>query len=262
MDTKHSVLITGGSEGIGLELAKLFAKDGYDLVLVSRDANKLHQAAQELEQAHRVKVHTIAKDLMRREAPHEIYEEVTRMGILIDILVNDAGQGVYGQFVNNDLQKELDIIQLNICAYVALTKYFLPDMVQRKEGRILNVGSIAGEMPGPWQAVYHGTKAFVHSWSEALRKELKNSHISVTILVPGATDTDFFEKANMKASKIYEEENLADPAKVAQDGYKGLMKGEHKVVSGLKNKAMVGMSQVTPDPMVAENMRKQQEPKD
>src|SRR5690606_24852307 len=110
--------------------------------------------------------------------------------------------GVYGQFVNNDLQKELDIIQLNICAYVALTKYFLPDMVQRKEGRILNVGSIAGEMPGPWQAVYHGTKAFVHSWSEALRNELKNSHISVTILVPGATDTDFFEKANMKAPKF------------------------------------------------------------
>ena len=135
-------------------------------------------------------------------------------------------------------------------------------MYTERGGAIVNVGSIAGEMPGPWQAVYHGTKAFVHSWSEGLRNELKDTNITLTILVPGATDTDFFAKADMEDSKIYEKANLSDPKKVAKDGYKALMKGDDKIVSGLKNKAMVGASHVMPDPMVAENMRKQQEPSD
>jgi short-subunit dehydrogenase len=262
MDRQKHVLITGGSEGIGLELAKLFAKDGYNLILVARDQEKLQQAAEELKQAHNVTVHTIVKNLMQSDGPPQVYQEVRAKGIAVDVLVNNAGQGVYGRFVDNELQKELDIIQLNISATVMLTKYFLKDMLQQNKGKILNVGSIAGEMPGPWQAVYHGTKAFIHSWSEGLRNELQDSAITITILVPGATDTAFFDKAGMKASKIYEEPNLADPVKVARDGYEGLMKGEHKVVSGLKNKAMVGLSQVMPDPMVAENMRKQQEPKE
>ena len=258
---KHA-LITGGSEGIGLELAKLFAQDGYNLILVARNSSDLDEVAKELQHEHGVSVHTIAKDLISHNAAFEVYDEVKARGIPIDVLVNNAGQGVYGEFVNNDIQRELDIIQLNIGAYVILTKCFLRDMTERNEGKILNVGSIAGEMPGPWQAVYHGTKAFVHSWSEGLRSELKDTNINLSILVPGATDTGFFDKADMKDSKIYEEANLSDPVKVARDGYEGLMKGEHKIVSGMKNKAMVGLSQVMPDPMVAENMRKQQEPKD
>ncbi len=262
MNIPTYALITGGSEGIGFELARLFAKDGYQLVLVARDGEKLNRAAHELRQAHGVTVHTIAKDLMQREAPSEVYQEVLAKGIAVEVLVNDAGQGVYGKFVDNEIQDELDIIQLNICATMILTKYFLKDMLQQNKGRILNVGSIAGEMPGPWQAVYHGTKAFIHSWSEGLRNELQDSAITLTILVPGATDTAFFDKAGMKGSKIYQESNLSDPAKVAQDGYEGLMKGEHKVVSGIKNKVMVGLGQVMPDPMAAENMRRQQEPKD
>jgi len=261
MNMPKYALITGGSQGIGLELAKLFAKDGYSLILVARDATDLERVAKELQHEYGVSVHTIAKDLMNHNAAFEVYDEVKSKGIFIDILVNDAGQGVYGEFIHNDIQRELDIIQLNICAYVILTKCFLRDMGEKNEGKILNVGSIAGEMPGPWQAVYHGTKAFVHSWSEGLRNELKDTGITVTILVPGATDTAFFDKADMKDSKIYQEENLADPVTVAKDGYEGLMKGDDKVVSGLKNKAMVGLSQVMPDPMVAENMRKQQEPK-
>lgn len=262
MNIPKYALITGGSEGIGLELAKLFAQDGYNLILVARNSNDLEEVAKKLQHEHGVSVHTIAKDLISHNAAFEVYDEVKASGIPIDVLVNNAGQGVYGEFIHNDIQKELDIIQLNIGAYVILTKCFLRDMAERNEGKILNVGSIAGEMPGPWQAVYHGTKAFVHSWSEGLRNELKDTNINLSILVPGATDTDFFSKADMEDSKIYEDANLSDPAKVARDGYEGLMKGEHKIVSGFKNKSMVGLSQVIPDPMVAENMRKQQEPKD
>src|SRR5690606_30101881 len=133
-------------------------------------------------------------------------------------------------------------------------------MIDRNDGKILNVGSIAGEAPGPWQAVYHGTKAFIHSWSAAIRNELKDTNISVTVLVPGATDTDFFNKADMEESKILETK-LSDPADVAKDGYKALMAGEDKIVSGLKNKAQVAMAHVSTDSMAAKNMEKQQKPK-
>lgn len=253
-------LITGGTAGIGLELAKLFAKDGYNLVLVSRNEYELARTQAELQDQFKIQVQTISKDLMKMEAPFEVYKEVSDMGIKVDVLVNDAGQGVYGEFVNTDINREIDIIHLNIMAYVVLTKNFAQDMVIRGEGKILNVGSIAGEMPGPYQSVYHGTKAFVNSWSEAIRNELKDSNVSVTVLLPGATDTDFFNKADMNESKIVQEGSLADPVKVAKDGYEALMSGDDKIVSGLKNKAMVAMGNITPDSMVAENMRKQQEP--
>lgn len=169
---KKYALITGGSSGIGYELAKLFAADQYNLILVSRDEERLQGLQQELGQQFGVEVQSIAKDLSRKESPMEVYQEVNAKGIEIDVLVNDAGQGVYGQFTETDLDRELDIIQLNIGAYVVLTKCFLKDMVGRGSGKILNVGSIAGELPGPWQSVYHGTKAFVNSWSESIRSEV------------------------------------------------------------------------------------------
>jgi short-subunit dehydrogenase len=262
MNNQKFALITGGTNGIGYELAKLFAKDHYNLVIVARNQEELERTARELQDEHGIRVHTIAKDLIEREAPFQVYEEVKADGIQIDILVNNAGQGEYGEFIHTDIQRELDIIQLNIAAYVVLTKYFLKEMVERKEGKILNVGSIAGEIPGPWQAVYHGTKAFVGSWTEGIRNEVKETGITVTVLLPGATDTDFFAKANMERSKIYEPDSLADPVKVAKDGYQALMSGDDKIVSGLKNKAMVGMGRVMPDSMAAETMRKQQEPKE
>ncbi|MEX2592284.1 MAG: SDR family oxidoreductase [Anditalea sp.] len=260
-DQKYA-LITGGTAGIGRELARLFAKDQYNLVIVARNQNELAQTAKELQDEYKIQVHTIAKDLIQPEGPFEVYEEVKAKGIHVDVLVNNAGQGEYGKFINTDIKRELDIIQLNIGAYVILTKCFLKDMVARNEGNILNLGSIAGEMPGPWQSVYHGTKAFVNSWSEAIRNELKDTNISVTVLLPGATDTDFFAKANMENSKIVQESSLADPVKVAQDGYDALMAGGDKVISGLKNKAMVGLGNIMPDSMAAESMRKQQKPAD
>lgn len=262
MNNQKFALITGGTNGIGYELAKLLAKDQYNLVIVARNQEELERTARELQDEHGIQVHSIAKDLIEREAPFQVYEEVKAKGIHIDVLINNAGQGEYGEFIHTDIYRELDIIQLNIAAYVVLTKCFLKEMVERKEGKILNVGSIAGEIPGPWQAVYHGTKAFVGSWTEGIRNEVKETGITITVLLPGATDTDFFAKANMERSKIYEPDSLADPVKVAKDGYDALMSGDDKIVSGLKNKAMVGMGRVMPDSMAAETMRKQQEPKD
>ena len=253
-------LITGGSSGIGLELAKLFAKDQYNLILVARKSDELEKAASELKQFG-VEVLTISKDLFKREAPGELYDEVKAKGIQIDALVNDAGQGQYGLFTDTDINRELDIIQLNIGATISLIKCFLPEMLARKEGKILNLSSIAGKTPGPYQSVYHGTKAFIQSFTEAIRSENKDSGVTITALLPGATDTDFFNKAEMQDSKMMEQ-GLSDPAKVAKDGYEALMSGDDMVISGFKNKAMVGMSNVTPDHMVADMMKKQQEPKE
>jgi len=262
METQNkTALITGGTSGIGLELAKLFAEDRYNLVIVARDSKALEATANELKQNHNIEILTIAKDLFKRESPFEIYDEVQSKGIVINVLVNDAGQGEFGKFDETDLYRELDIIQLNIGAYISLTKLFLKDMMARNEGKILNVGSIAGESPGPWQSVYHGTKAFVHSWSASIRNELKDTNITVTVLVPGATETDFFEKAHMEDSKILES-NLSDPAEVAKDGYKALMSGKDKIVSGFKNKVQVAIANVIPDSAAAQNINKQQAPKD
>ena len=253
-------LITGATSGIGYELAKLFAKDHYNLVIVARNEQELNNCANEMKMQYGINVIPIAKDLFKRESPFEIYEEVKSRGLQIDVLVNDAGQGQYGMFKDTDINRELDIVQLNIGAYITLTKCFLKDMVDRKEGRILNVASIAGKMPGPYQSVYHGTKAFVQSWSEALRSELQDSGVTITSLLPGATDTDFFNKAQMQDSKILEQ-NLSDPADVAKDGYEALMAGKDMIVSGMKNKVQVAMSNITPDSMSADMMKKQQEPK-
>lgn len=257
---QHYTLITGGSEGIGYELAKLFAENGHNLILVARSENDLSNVRQQLEKQ-QVEVITITKDLFKRDAATELVKEIEGRGLIVDILVNNAGQGVYGLFQETEIERELDIVQLNISSLIILTKGFLKPMLQRGEGKILNLSSIASKSPGPWQSVYHGTKAFVQSFSEALRSEVKDQGITVTALLPGATDTGFFEKADMLDSKIVEDkEKLADPANVARDGYDALMRGDDKVVSGMKNKVMVAMSNMMPDSVAAENMKKQQEP--
>lgn len=257
------VLITGGTSGIGYELARLLAKDGYNLLIVARGQQELDRAAHEIKSAYQVEVLTLAKDLFKRKAAFEVYDFVKQQGIRVDILVNDAGQGQYGEFINTDLAREIDIIELNIISLVTLTKLFLIEMVGRKNGRILNLASIASKVPGPFQSVYHGTKAFVHSFTEAIRAEVKESGVTVTSLLPGATATDFFRKADMLQSKIVQDVNkLADPADVAMDGYNALMNGDDMVVSGLKNKMQVAMSNLMPDEIATQNMYKQQEPRE
>lgn len=256
---KHFALITGATSGIGLELAKLFARDNFNLIIVARDQKKLESTAAILE-SEGIEVIQISKDLFIPGAAEELYQQVKSLSVQVDVLVNDAGQGVYGKFVENDLRRELDIIQLNIASLITTTKLFSRDMVARGTGKILNLASVAGKAPGPYQAVYHGTKAFVHSFNEAIRNELKDTGVSVTSLLPGATDTDFFRKADMLDSKIVQEGDLADPAKVAKDGYQALMEGKDMVVSGLKNKVQVALGNITPDSIQASQMEKVQEP--
>lgn len=257
--TKKHALITGGTSGIGYELAKLFAKDGYNLIIVARHQQELDTVASELENQFNIEVKTIAKDLFIVDNAFGVYNEVKRQEIDVDVLVNNAGHGHYGEFVDTDLQMELSIIHLNISSLVVLTKLFLKEMVEREDGKILNLSSIASKTPGPWQSVYHGTKAFVQSFTEAIHEEVKDKGITITALLPGATDTDFFHKADMESSKVLQGE-LADPADVAKDGYDALMSGKDMVVSGLKNKAQVLMNAITPDSKAAQKMAKQQEP--
>lgn len=260
---KKTALITGGTGGIGLELAKLFANDGYDLVLVARELQGLSAASSTLTEKFGTTVTTISKDLFLPESASEIYREVKDKGIQIDVLVNDAGQGEYGLFVENDLDRQLDIIQLNISSLVSLTHYYLREMVSRGEGKVLNLSSIAGKIPGPWQAVYHGTKAFVQSFTEAIRSEVKDHGITVTALLPGVTDTDFFNKADMNNSKAVQDEDAkADPAQVARDGYQALLDGRDMVVSGFKNKVQIAMNVISSDEMAADRMGEMQKPED
>lgn len=259
---KQYALITGATSGIGYELARLFARDKYNLILVARNKDELVSKAMEFgEQG--IAVVTLALDLFDPGNAFAAYEEVRKLGLPVQILVNDAGQGVYGEFKDTEIDRELDIIDLNISSLVILTKLFLKEMLERKSGKILNLASVASKSPGPWQSVYHGTKAFVLSFSEAIQEELKDTGVTVTALMPGVTDTDFFNKAGMTGSKIVQDkEEMADPAEVARDGYEALMAGKDKVISGFKNKIEVGMENMMPDRMVAHNMYEQQKPAD
>ena len=261
-NTNQYALITGATSGIGYELAKLFAADGYNLVIVARDQATLDTTAAELKQSG-VTVIPFAKDLFDPEAAFALYADLQSRDIRINVLVNNAGQGVYGEFEETDIDRELDIINLNISSLIVLTKLFLKEMISRNSGKILNTASVASKSPGPWQAVYHGTKAFVLSFSEAIREELRDTNITVTALMPGVTDTDFFNKADMQDSKaIQDKETMADPADVAKDGYEALMAGKDKVISGFKNKVQVSLGNVMTDSAVAHQIYEQQKPVD
>ncbi|MGM9478107.1 SDR family NAD(P)-dependent oxidoreductase [Pedobacter sp. GSP4] len=258
-DIKHFALITGATSGIGLELAKLLAKDNFNLIIVARGEDKLSSVATLLNKQG-VEVLTISKDLSQPGSAEALYNEIKEKAIQVEVLINDAGQGAYGKFIETDLEKELAIIHLNISSLITLTKLFLKEMVARGRGKILNVASVAGKAPGPYQAVYHGTKAFVHSFNEAVRSEVAGTGVTITSLLPGATDTDFFRKADMLDSKIVQSGDLADPAAVAKDGYEAMLAGKDMMVSGLKNKIQVALGNLTPDSMQAEQMKKIQEP--
>lgn len=261
MDRKYQyVLITGATSGIGYELAKQFAKNGYDLVIVARSYEELKNKTEEFKNLG-VNVISIAKNLFLQDEVYSLYSELQLHGVSPEILVNDAGQGAYGKFQDTDIHREINIINLNIISVILLTKLFLKDRLPKGSGKILNLASVASKAPGPWHSVYHGTKAFVLSWSEAIREELKDSGISVTALLPGPTDTDFFNKADMNGSKILEDrDSLANPEEVAIDGYNALMNGDDKIISGFKNKLTVTMTNLATDDMAAHRMGEMQKP--
>ena len=230
-----TALITGASGGIGRELATLFAKDHHNLVLVARSAEKLAQVADQLQREFGVSVRTVALNLSASPAPEFLFDQLQREGVVVDVLVNNAGYGKFGEFAEIAVDDSLGQIQLNITALTHLTKLFLRPMVERGSGRIMNVASTAGFQPGPLMAVYYATKAYVISFSEALANELKDKGVTVTCFCPGPTDTSFQARAGMENSRLAKNIAAMDAETVARDGYRGLMKGKTLVISGFQN---------------------------
>ncbi|KOS08070.1 short-chain dehydrogenase [Flavobacterium akiainvivens] len=224
MSNKKLALITGASNGIGFELAKLFAKDDYDLLLVSRGQEKLEAAKKELA-IFNVSITTFAADLSKYDDIIRLKAWVEQQGYIINALVLNAGQGYGGDFLQKtELARELELIRLNVDSYVHLSKLFIKDLVRRNEGSVLMTSSVSGTAPIPYEAVYGASKAFVNSFFYALRNEIKTTNIKMTLLMPGATETNFFKNADMAETKVGSMKK-DDPAEVAYRGYYALMSG-------------------------------------
>lgn len=236
--SSRTVLITGASAGIGRELAQCFAGDGYHLLLAARSQQRLELLAANLISQFGVTAEAIVLDLADPVAPQQLYEDLTGRGISIDALVNNAGFGVSGRFVDNDPTRVRDMLQVNITSMTQLLQLFLPDMVKRGYGEILNVGSTAGFQPGPFQAAYYASKAYVNSLTEALAEELADyADIKVTCLCPGPTATGFADTAGMQDSLNFKL-GVMDAAVVARSGYEALKRGQVMVVPGIRNKLL------------------------
>ena len=262
---RKTALITGPSFGIGLELARIFAREGYNLVLVARTADRLRQLASELEKAHGTRSLILATDLIEPGASAYVLDQTTRAEIDVDVLVNNAGFGQYGLFAENDLEECLRQIQLNVTTLTHLTRLYLPAMIERartkqETGRILNVASTAAFQPGPLMAVYFATKAYVLHFSEALANELDGSGVTVTCLCPGATATEFHKRANATGMNLLKF-GAMDAHTVAEDGYRALMAGKSVVISGFKNWLFAQSVRFSPRRMVTAIARKTQESK-
>ena len=254
-----TAFITGSSVGIGLELAKQFAAHGHDLVLSARHPDALEAAAGMIEGKYGVKVTVIPADLADPDSPQRLFDAVNAENIDIHFLVNNAGFGLGGEFSETDGQRELDMIQVNISALTHLTKLFLPAMIRRKSGKILNLASTAAFQPGPLMAVYYASKAYVLSFSEALDEELRNSGVGVTCLCPGATATNFAETAMVGNSKLFAKVGVARADEIARFGYDAMMKGERVAIPGMRNKVMILAERVAPRNLVTRFARMAQE---
>jgi short-subunit dehydrogenase len=240
-----TALITGASGGIGLELANRFAKDGYGLVLIARHQGTLEQVAADLGQNYRVPVHIIDVDLSEVDAPQRVFDRVREMGVHVDVLVNNAGYGLYGPFAQTDRADELKMIDLNIRALTDLTKLFLPAMLQQRSGGIMNVASTAAFQPGPLMAVYYASKAYVLSFTEALANELQGSGVTASAFCPGPTATKFQERANMKGSKLLRM-GLMDVKQAVDVGYNGFKQRTTIVIPGSQNRFLVNLIRFLP----------------
>jgi hypothetical protein len=247
---KDRALITGGSTGIGAALADVFADHGCDLILVARNRDKLEARANEIRQRSGVDVVCIPEDLTDPDGARRLHATVAAQQLDVHYLVNNAGVGLYGQFVNTDLAAEVRMIQLNVTSLVDLTKRFVPAMVARRSGRVLNVASTAAFVPGPWMSVYYATKAFVLSFSEALDYELKPHGISVTTLCPGPTESEFKVRAGSQRSRLFEA-FVMDAPRVARVGFDAMMNGKPLAVPGLRNKLIPIAARAIPRSVIA-----------
>lgn len=256
---KKIALITGASSGIGRELAHIHAATGGDLVLVARSTQKLNKLKIELESKYKVIAVVVTKDLTAPNATQELYEEVKSLNIEVDYLINNAGFGGIGKFLERKLDEDVSMIQLNVVALTQLTHLFSQDFVKRASGKVLNVSSTASLIPGPLQATYYATKAFVTSFSNALSEELRGTGVTVTNLMPGATDTDFGKVSGMDKTKLFDAPVSA--RQVAQDGYDAMLSGEIDIISGLtfSQKLLMKMMPFMPKKMVLKQIREMQE---
>jgi len=245
----HAALITGASSGIGYELAKLFAQDHHNLVLVARSGDKLAEIGDELQKQFGILARTVALDLSSASAPQALFDQLQREGLTVDVLVNNAAYGKYGNFADISLEEALGQVQLNIATLTALTHLFLPQMITRRSGRILNVASTAGFQAGPLMAVYYASKAYVISFSEAIANELAGSGVSVTCLCPGPTLTNFQKRADIESSRLFKQFAPMDAKTVARDGYRALMNGKTLKISGWKNFILAEAIRVSPRKM-------------
>ena len=257
--TKPFAVVTGASSGIGLELARQFAQHGYDLLIAAQQP-RIHDAARELS-ASGAHVDSVEADLATYEGVEKLWPRMQEDGRPLDAVAINAGIGVSGDFaVDTSLEDELRLISLNVISAVHLTKRVLPAMLREGKGKILFTSSVAGTMPSPFEAVYGASKAFLTSFAQAIRNELENTPVSITVLMPGATETEFFDRAGMKDTKLGASKK-DDPAEVAKDGFEALMAGDDHVVAGsFKNKVQATGGHVLPDPLVAGLHRKQSEP--
>lgn len=246
---KRTALITGASNGLGAEFARIHAAKGDNLVLVARGKDKMILLKEELERRHGVSVHVIGRDLSDPGAPKTIYNELKAQNIHIDYLINNAGFGDYGLYHKSNWEKQLQMINLNITALACLTRLFLPDMIKQRYGRILNVASTAAFQPGPTMSVYFATKAFVLSFSEALANETRGTGVSVTTLCPGATATGFKTAASMDNSNLFKGK-IATSGQVAAFGYKAMMRGKTTVIHGFMNRVMAFSVRFAPRKLV------------
>jgi hypothetical protein len=256
----RTALITGASSGIGLELAHLFARDGYRLVLLARNRNTLRQIGDDLQARYSVTVRIAPKDLAHPATPAELYQELQEAGIVLDVLVNNAGFGLAGAFQSTDWTLEAEMMQVNMVAATHLTKLFLPQ-IRAREGKVLNVASTAAFQPGPFMSVYYASKAFLLSFSEALAEELDGTGITVTCLCPGPVKTNFQRRAYLEGRAMGNSPLLVDVREVARIGYEGMKRGQRIVIPGWKNRVGVEMLRISPRAMVTKVVRRLQEKK-
>lgn len=254
-----TALITGASNGIGLELAKVHASKGGDLVLVARNKSKLDELKTEFEQQYKIKVYTIGKDLSANNAAQEVYDETQKQNIQIDYLINNAGFGDFGMFAETDWNKELQMINLNITTLTQFTKLYLQDMVKRRNGKIMNVASTAAFQSGPTMAVYYATKAYVLSFSEAIDNEVSDKGVTVTALCPGATESGFQAAAAMEESNLVKGKKLPTSKEVAEYGYAAMLKGKTVAIHGFMNWFLANSVRFMPRALVVKVTRKMQD---
>jgi short-subunit dehydrogenase len=251
-----TALITGASSGIGLELAKIHASKGGNLVVVARNKAKLEELKSDLEKQYGIQVYVIAKDLAIPNAAIEVFEETEKEGIHIDYLINNAGFGLYGKFEQTDWLEESNMIQVNITALTQFTKLYLPGMIARKNGKILNVASTAAFVPGPTMAVYCATKPYVLSFSEAVNNEVNEHGITITALCPGATASGFSVAAKADKSALFSKTKLATSAEVALFGYEAMIHGKQVAIHGFLNQFLAFFIRFMPRSLVVKISRK------